>query len=233
MPLADQLKKAAKRLAWLLEVEVAKRIDTLAWTQSGSTGAFYITPSEGEPERVRAIDLVTHAVTEYEEKASLADCQSDIGSWFFDSGTGRLYVHTTLSGAVAPSAGDFYFAAYYLKRFCDGQYPHPNELVFDGKWYDPRLKKDSIPDLSVELSGFHQGGVLQTWSDFKLINSDGALDEDLVDYIWENKIFTLKCGAPGDAYSSFVTVSQGRTGSITWDDDEITVGIEDPMKGED
>lgn len=233
MPFADEMKKAAKDLAWLLEVEVAKRIDNLSWTQSGSTAAFYITPSEKEPERVRAIDRVTHAVTEYEEKASLADCQSDIGSWYFDSATGRLYVHTALSGAVAPDAGDLYVAAYYLKRICDGQYPYPKELVFDGKWYDPRLKKDSISDLSVEISGFHQGGVSQTWTEFKLANADGALDEELADYVWENKIFTLKCGVPGDAYSSFVTIAQGRTGSITWDDDEIKVNIEDPMKGED
>lgn len=239
MPFADQLKKAAKRLAWLFEVEVAKRIDNLAWTNVPGTDAYYITPAEGEPSRIREIDGVLHAVTEYAEQASLAACESTAGSWFFDSATGRLYIHATEigagSGAVSgdPSAGDYYIAAFFWKLYCDGQFPAPNELIFNGKWYDPRLERDSIPDLSMELARFHEGGVRQTWGDIRLTNGDGALDQEIVNYIWENKIFLLKVGSPGDSYAQFVTVSRGRTGSISWNESEITIGIEDPLRAED
>lgn len=233
MTLADENKKAAKKLSWLLEIEVAKRIDNLIWIQSGATDAYYTTPSDGYPERIREIDLITHDLQEYEEKGTQGDCESTPGSWYFDSATGRLYVNTTLSGGSSPDSGDFYITAYYWKCYCDGQYPAPNELVFNGKWYDPRLRLDSIPNLSMEISGFEEGGVRQTWSEMRLSNGDGAFDAALVDYIWENKIFILKTGVPGEAYASFVTVARGRTGSISWDDNEITIGVEDPMKGED
>lgn len=240
MTYAAQLGKAAKDLVWRLRIEVAKRLDNLVWTAAGSD-TYYITPSEGEPSRVRGIDRMLHAVTEYSEAANLAGCQATPASWFFDTATGRLYIHATEvgsgsgsgSGAVIPSSGDYYVAGYFWKRFCDGQRAAPNELVFSGKWYDPRLKRDSIPDLSMEISGFHEGGVRQTWGEMRLANGDGALDEEIVDYIWENKVFILDVGQPGDTDAQFVTVSRGRTGSISWDENEITIGIEDPLKAED
>ncbi|MBE3109703.1 MAG: hypothetical protein IMZ46_04170 [Acidobacteria bacterium] len=239
MTLANELKRAAKKLAWLLEIEVGKRIDDLFWAPISGAEVYYTTPADGCPSRIREIDRISHLVTEYDEKFHQDDCEATPGSWYFDFATGILYVHATecgsgsAFGAVSPASGQYYVCAYYWKRFCDGQYPEPDELVFNGVWYDPRLKRDSLPDFSMELAGFDQGGVRQTWGEMKLANADGALDQDIVDYIWENKVFVLKIGSPGDAYASFVTVSRGRTGSIGWDDREITVGVEDPLKAED
>lgn len=239
MTLANELKRAAKKLAWLLEVEVGRRLDALAWTPISGTDAFYTMDAPGYPSRIREIDRVSHVVTEYQEQAHQDGCEATPGSWYFDLATGTLYVHASgfgsgsSYGSLSPSSGQYYVCAYYWRRFCDGQYPAPNELIFNGVWYDPRLKRDSLPDLSVELSGFQEGGVRQTWGEMKLGNADGALDMEIVDYIWENKIFVLKVGSPGDLYASFVTVSRGRTGSIAWDDREITIGVEDPMKAED
>lgn len=230
MTLAAQSLKAGKDLAWLLEVEVAKRVDDLVWAAAGSD-AYYITPAEGEPERVREIDVVLHTVTQYAEQSTLAGCQGDPGSWYFDAATGRLYVHTTLG--TAPASGDFYLAAYYWRRYCDGQREAPCELVFNGHWYDPRLVADSIPDFSMEVAPFQEGGVRQTWGSMKLANGDGALDQDLVDYFWENKVFVLRVGQPGDDYADFVTVSSGRTGSVVWDEREVTIGVLDPLRAED
>lgn len=234
MTLAAESAKARKDLAWLLEIEVAKRIDALVWALATSgSPAYYITPTEGEPGRVREIDRTSHAITEYSEEASLAACQAAAGSWFFDTATGRLYVNTT--GGTDPSGGDYYVAAYYWKLYCDGQHPAPKELVFNGAWYDPKLDKASLPVLAMEVSGFHEGGVRQTWGALKLLNGDGSLDQELVDYIWENKVFILKVGVPGDAYAQFVTAARGRTGSITWSLDEgtVTIGLQDPLRAED
>ncbi|MBE3109976.1 MAG: hypothetical protein IMZ46_05590 [Acidobacteria bacterium] len=183
MTLTNELKRAAKKLAWLLEVEVAMRIDDLVWAQYGSADAYSIPLVEGKPSRVREIDRglviasgppTAHVVTEYAEAVDLAACDATPGSWYFDPATGDLYVHTT-SGS-APDSGDFYIALYFWKRFCDGQYTAPNELVFNGIWYDPRLKKDSLPDLSMEIAGFNEGGVRQTWGEMKLDNANGELD---------------------------------------------------------
>ena len=243
MSLTDQLKRAAKELAWLLEIEIAMRIDDLTWAQVPATDTWYITIPlvEGRPSRVREIYRVfasgsgfpaEHEVTEYAEEATLAGCNGNAGSWYFENGI--LYVHTTMD--EAPDSGDFYIAMYFWKCFCDGQYPAPNELVFSvapgfpAVWYDPRLQKDSIPDLSMEVTGFQQGGVQQTWGTLKLNNGDGELDAQLFDYIWENKVYVLRVGEPGDAYADFVPVSRGRTGGIAWDDAAVTLGVEDPTR---
>lgn len=240
MPLSDAVKKARKDLIWLLEIEVAQRIDDKAWTSAGS-GTYYIVPAARKPSRIREIDRTVHELIEYSEEASLANCQATPASWFFDSATGRLYVHATDvgsgsgsgGGADIPSSGDYYIAAYFWKLFCDGLRPAPNEVVYNGRPYDARLKAESIPEFSMEVSNFLEAGVRQAWGDLKLANGDGGLDQDLVDYIWENKVFVLKVGEPGDTYAQFSTVSRGRTGSTTWDEDEITVGIEDPLQAED
>jgi hypothetical protein len=232
MTFQNELGKAGKRLAWLLEIEVVKRIDDLSWTVVGGTAAYWTAAAPGKPGRVREMDLVTKSIAEYTEEVSQGDCESTPGSWYFDSATGRLYLHSTGTGGASPASGDFYIAAYYWKRYCDGQYPAPNELVFNGIWYDPRLKRDSIPDLSMEVPGFDEGGIRQTWGQMALANGDGALDQEIVDYIWENKTFVLKIGVPGEAYGSFIVVSRGRTGSVSWNDDEVMIGIEDPMRGE-
>ena len=247
MTFAAELGKAGKRLAWLLEIEIAKRIDNLSWTQVSGSEAFWIAITEPPPSRVRGIDLETHEVSEWEEESDVAGVEAVAGSWFYDGAAGRLYVHPTSLGIVsgsgsasdttlpagAPDGGDYFIAMYFWRCFCDGQYPAPEELVFNGIWYDPRLKKDSIPDLSQEITGFQDGGIRQTWGEMRLTNGDGKLDQEIADYVWENKVYVLKLGSPGDAYGDFVTISRGRTGSIGWDDALVSVGVEDPMRAED
>lgn len=235
MTLAAQQNKAAKDIFWLLEIELGMRIDDLAWTQVPATEAWWIVPVEGKPSRIRTIDRTTHVLTELEEKASQADVEANPGTWFYDTTTGRLYIRMTTTGSVSeePGSGAYYAMMLFWRLFCDGQRPAPNEIVYNGRWYDPRMMIDSIPSISVEIGSFLEGGVRQTWGSLKLANGDGQLDVELADYIWENKIFILKAGSPGDTYAQLATISRGRTGSTTWTDTEVTLGIEDPLAAED
>lgn len=186
----------------------------------------------GDPSRIRVIDRTTGEVTELSHESSEDAVEWTPGSWYFDEATGTLYIH--LPDGTDPAAAGYYIAAYFWRKFCDGQYPDPEAIEdAEGRWIDPRLKKDSIPDLTMEISGYQEGGVRQTWGSMKLANANGALDEAIVDEIWENKIYVLKVGSPGDAYADFTAISRGRTGSISWDDGEITIGVEDPLKAED
>lgn len=187
--------------------------------------------AKGHPTRIRGIDRSTGAVVDLDEKASAFEVEWTVSSWYFDDATGLVYLH--LPDESDPGAGNYYLAFYFWRRFCDGQYPEPDEVVFNGVWYEPRLKRDSIPDFTQEISGFEEGGVRQAWGPLKLENADGLLDEEFVDYVWESKIYQLKVGARGGAYADFRTVSRGRTGSITWEDAEVTINAEDPLKAED
>lgn len=196
------------------------------------TYSLQIGTGRGGPSRIRVVDRTTGEVTELSEETSADSVEWTPGSWYFDEATGTLYLH--LPDGTDPAAGGYYVAAYFWRRYCDGQYKDPETLEdAEGRWIEPRLKKDSIPDLSQEISGFQEGGVRQTWGAMRLANADGELDELIVDEIWENKIYVLKVGSPGDLYADFVSISRGRTGSISWSDEEITIGVEDPLKAED
>jgi hypothetical protein len=229
LTLAAELAKAEKRLVWILELELGHRIEGDTWTLSGS-GVYWMNhAAEGEPNRVRVIRSSTHALSTYAKKASLAECEAAAESWYYDGSNGRLYVHTTDGGT--PASG-YLVCSHFWRRYTSSQ---TSAAVLDagGAWLEPRLAADSIPDVGLEISDFASGGVKESWGEIRLLNPDGALDADLGAYVWHMAVFYLKVGAAGDAYGDFKTVCRGRTGSVTWTEAEITLGVEDQLRAED
>jgi hypothetical protein len=231
-PLELELAKATKELAYLLEIELGHRIDTDAWTQcdAPNTAVFWIDhAAEGKPSRAKECDRSAHTIAEYEEADDLADCQATASSWFYDSATGRLYVHT--SGGDSPStAGAYYIASYFWERLCDGQYEGAKAVYYNSTWYLPYLDESSIPDVSLEVSMFSEGGIRQSFGTIHLINTDGHFDQRVADYIYCGKKAVLQVGVPGSALADFVTIWRGWTGNWECTDERLSISTEDERK---
>ena len=235
MTLAIEQGKAAKRLVYLLEIEVGHRIDADSWTvcAAPNTSVFWMDHlAEGEPTRVKECARATHSLEEYAEKASIAECQGTAKTWYYDSTTGRLYVHT--SGGNDPStAGTYYLCAYFWERLCDGQREGSEAVYYNDAWYLPYLDETSIPDVTLEVSTHSEGGIKQSFGTVGLLNADGYFDTRVADYVYTGKQAVLKVGAPGDAYGDFTTIWRGRTGGLTWSDETLEVDTEDDRKAAD
>lgn len=232
MTLAVEQVDAVKNLYWLLELELTYRIEGKSWTQDGTyTNCWWIDhATEGEPSRVYQLLRSTHAISTFTERASLTLCNSNASSWYYDSATGRLYVH--MSGSDSPATtSKYYLRSHFWKYFTTRQYPSPNAIVVNGVWAEPRLGK--VPaELTQEVNDFSEVGVREAWGIVKILNGDGRYDAALSTYIWQGCPFRLKIGAPGDVYANLVTIHRGRTGGVDWTDNELSLHFEDPLKYE-
>jgi len=210
-------------LVFLVEIEPARRLDTESWTQDETyTNCYYLSHSEGEPSRVQEDG------TDYTERASLSDCDSNASSWYFDSSNNRLYVHT--SGSDDPGGGGYVIASFWWEYFTSKQYEGSDEIVFNGKFYRPVLDDASIPDISLAVSDFSEGGIQKSIGPIRLINADGYFDQKLYDYIYTAKRILIKVGKKGADYSDYITLWNGWTGNIVWSDTYIEITVEDLRK---
>jgi len=207
----------------LIEIEVGHRIDTDIWTQdvAPNDSCWWIDHSaEGEPGRVEESGAALD-----EEPGSLGDCQANAASWFYDSATGRLHIHTTGSGEPGDSSGtdNHIILSYFWEYLCSKQFQAPDEIVFNGHWYLPYLDESSIPDIKLAVSHWHEGKSGQDFGAVRFNNADGHFDSRLADYIYEGKKLIEKIGARGAPYADYQTFAVVKTGSITWTDTEIEI----------
>ena len=211
-----------KKLVVLIEIEKSHRIDVDTWTQDPTyTNCWWISHTnvkanierEGKPNRAEENG------EEYTEQASLADCNANVSSWWWDATNKRLYVHT--SGSNNPGIGTYIILSFIWMRFATEPY------VFGDKMYLPRVKEDSISDVSYSTSGYHEGGTQQTFSAISFINTDGFFDEEFSDYIWEAKKLIGRVGEDNAAEEDFVIFMNQWTGDLEWSDGEVILGIKD------
>lgn len=201
-------------LVFVTETEIGKRLDDDVWTQAGApnTNCWYVSHPEGKPEKVEEDGI------EYTERGSLALCQANSHSWYWDSGNTRLYVHTT--GSDDP-AGNYTILSFIWDRIGS------EAIVLNGKFYLPYLNRDSVPSVILETKGYHEGGTHQDFGTIKYINADGYFDSRLSDYVYEGKRIICKIGKRDDVYADYTNYWVGWTGGIGWSNEEIEVEIED------
>jgi len=231
MTLAAEQAKQAKDLIHRLRVEVGHRIEAHDWTACDAPNAsvFWMDHlTEGEPSRVQECLRATHVAVTYAEVASIVACQATAKTWFYDT-DGKLYVHTT-GGDSPAAAGVYYLRSRFWEPFVDKQCPSPNEVLFGGKWCEPRLAENSIPDVTLEVTPFSEGGIQQSFGSITLFNGDGYFDARLNDYIWSAAQAVLEVGSPGDADAAYVTLWKGWTGNVEWSDAGVVVSFEDERR---
>jgi len=206
----------------LIEIEKGHRIDLDTWAQDVTyTNCWWISHTnikanierEGEPSRVEENGA------EYTERASLADCNTNASSWWWDATNKRLYVHT--SGSNNPGIGTYIILSFVLVRFATKVYE------FGGKPYLPYVKENSISEISFSTGGYHEGGTQQTFSAISLMNADGFFDEEFSGYIWEAKKLIGRVGEDGTAEEDFIVFMNQWTGDLEWSDEEVALSVED------
>jgi len=187
----------------------------VGFSQEGQS-SYYITHSEGKPSKVEENGAALTC------QDSLALCNANAGSWYWDSTNTRLYVHTT--GSDDPVG--YIIIAFFWEYLTNAQYVD-EDIIFNGNEYLPYLNDDDIPDVTSETSGYQEGGTKQSFGSVKVINADGRYDTRLSDYIYEAKKIILKAGIKGGNYASYATYWIGWTGGIGWAPEEIEIDIED------
>ena len=231
MTVPNEVAKKDSNLVFVFEIQVGQRLDTASWSSEGSS-TYSTLAVTSAPSDVHEANNTTFLTTYDEAVGDVATCKSTAGSYYYDTANAKLYLHTI--GGVNPSGGTIAVMAFFWRRFCDQQWPAPNEILdSDGAWIEPRLIKDSIPAITLEMTSFFEGTQRQTWDTILIANGDGAYDLDIYNYIWESRLCYLKVGVPGEAYSAFVNCVRARSGKVTWDDASIGIDIEDQMLAED
>jgi hypothetical protein len=216
-------------LVWLAEIEPARRLEAASWTQADApnTACFYVAHPEGAPTRVRQCIVATGArstcLGPADGIASLADCQANASSWYYDSATSRLYVHTS-TGADPSTSGMFLVNSYFWEKVAD------RTIDLDGHQYRPLLDPDSIGELSFEATQFSTGGIAQSFGDVRVLNDDHYWDAKLAAYVYEGKRIIIRFGKYGDAYADYIKLFDGYTGGWDWEDGAVTFETEDPRR---
>ena len=214
-------------LTILFRIEVGLRLDGESWTQAAApnddcwyvphTSTWLYGERQGKPARVKENG------TEYTERASLADCQADASSWYWDATNKRLYVQT--SGSDDPGGGSYILMSYPYRRFAN------RAVVFDGKPYLPFLKRETISPVTYATGGFHEGGTKQSIGRIALFNHTGFFDSDLSAYVYEGKRFTALVKRRADPDADYSVYWDGWTGGVEWSDEAVEIEIEDLMTG--
>jgi hypothetical protein len=210
---------------YLIEIEIGHRIDGDVWAQAAgpNTNCWYMTHGEGKPSKVEEYQISTAVAILYTEQGSLANCHANAKSWYWDSVNSYLYVNTTDSDD--PSGGDYILESFFWEYYTSGAVE-----IFNGHEYLPYVDASSIPDITVETSGYYAGGTQQSFGSIKLINADSYFDARLTNYIYAAKKIIVLVGEDGDAYTDYTTIWTGWTSNITWTDVDIEVGVEDLRK---
>jgi hypothetical protein len=211
-------------LVWLAEIEPARRLEGAAWTvgDSGFTDCYYVAHPEGEPSRVKQCLKSTGIILTYTERASLALCQANVSSWYWDAARSRLYVHT--STGADPSGGLFLVNSYFWELIADRQ------IDLNGSPYRPLLDPSSIADLDFEATRFSEGGISQSFGAIRVLNDAHYWDSRLAAYVYEGKRIVVRFGTYGDAYASYIKLFDGYTGGTAWEDGAVTFEAEDPRR---
>lgn len=202
-------------LVMLVDIEIARRLDTLTWTQAAAPNndCWYVSHPEGEPSKVETNgSALIHA-------PSLAGCQGTAQTYFYDSATGRLYVHIT--GGGSPTIANPYLLSFHVRRFAT------DVEEYDGHLYLPVLPADSIPSVSSSTGRFHENGTSLSFGTIKILNGDGRFDTLFDAFIWEAKRVTVRLGEKGKGDANYMVIFDGWTGDISWNDDFVEIGTED------
>lgn len=204
---------------YIFEIEPAKIIHTLSWTQHVTyTNCYWISHSEGKPSKVE--DWVSERLLYTENTVSLADLDTHTGQWWWDSANRYLYVNPSQGGS--PGSGGYLMLSYFWDYHSD------SPVVIDGHDYRPDMYRDSIPSIQMEVGVFHEGMAQHSFGSIKFNNADAWWDTRFSNYIYEAKRVLLKVGDydQTDA-ASYKIFWNGWTGDIGWSDIGVGMDIED------
>lgn len=208
----------------LVEVQPMERL--AGWTAAGGglTNTYYASFSTQIATTIvpgglyRRLDSVRQNATALTSRASAALVDANLGSYFHDTSTNRLYVSTT-SGANPETFA--LLGAWFTLFFSTTTVSLSGQPL-----YSPMITW-SLPTFSSEMPDTLFGATISDVGSLSLLNTDGVFDRLSKQYVWRNKLVTFKLGGGALAYSDFATIETLRINAITVDDETCTLQLED------
>jgi hypothetical protein len=196
------------------------------WTAAGGglTNTYYVSFSTQIATTIvpggiyRRLDEVRQNATSLTARASSALVDANLGSYFHDTATNRLYVSTT-SGAHPETWA-------LVGAWCTLFFSTRAVSFSDQPLYLPILT-GAVPTFQQELPDLLFGiTVVSDTGTLGLLNGDGLFEYLAPRYVWRNKLVTFRLGGVGLAFSDFATVGSLRINGLAVGDDEATLMLE-------
>jgi hypothetical protein len=208
----------------VVEVQAMERLGVWTAAGGGLTNTFYCTfLSQIQTSIVpggiyRRLDSVKQNATALTSRASSALVDANLGSYFLDTPTNRLYVSTSTGanpdGFVHTGAWFTFFLA-------------TTSVSLSGQpLYSPVIT-GSLPTFTSEMPDPLFGATMAADGVLTILNTDGLFDRLSKQYVWRNKIGHVQAGRSSLAYSDFVTIETLRINSIAPDDEAMTLQLEE------
>jgi hypothetical protein len=158
----------------------------------------------------RRLDSVRQNATALTVRASSALVDANLGSYFHDTATNRLYVSTTTG--VSPDT--FALVGAWFTLFLTS-----TSVSLSGQPLYSPIITGGLPTLTSEMPDTLFGATISASGSLTLLNGDGLFDRLSKQYVWRNKVVTFKLGGGALAYSDFATIETLRINAIAVDDE--------------
>ena len=228
------LGEAVPEFVVLAEVQPMEPLQSWTAAGGGLTNTFYCSfvshllasaPTVLVGGLYRRLDFVRQDATTYTARASAALVDANLGSYFLDTATNRLYVSTTTG--VTPDT--FALVGAWFTLF----FSSTSVSFSDQPLYSPLLT-GSFPTISAEMPDTLFGSTISAAGSVSLINynSYGGIAGGLFyglskRFVWRNKKVTFKLGGARLAYADYQTLATLRINGIDVDDELAILQLED------
>jgi hypothetical protein len=219
----DLLASAAPTFVVLVEPQPMEPLQ--AWTAAGGglTNTWYASFETQVATAVlagglyRRLDFVRQNATTLTARTSAALVNANLGSYFHDTATSRIYVSTT-SGASPELVAlvGAWFTLFFATR---------SVSFADQPLYAP-LVTGTLPTVSAEMPDALFGATYADTGDVSLLNEGGLFDQLSQFWVWRNKRVTFRLGGTALPYSDFVMIATMRINSLHVGDDVATLALE-------
>jgi len=218
----------------LAEIQPGFQLNSAAWAPVPGEDSYSLSLSFNE-----IVDLKVDGVS-LTERTSVADVNSNPGSWYQDFWGETIYVHLSdgsdPGGYISGPVYDHYVIAYFWLGFCNGQHQGDDCIDFTPTdcdfpiYYEPWLNEDSIQELSASVADHYSSAMAVQFGAIALTNSAWWYAYRHA-YLWNNKNVRVKVGSKGDAYSDFETIFVGKVRGLRITDESAVFDLVDARVG--
>jgi hypothetical protein len=208
----------------LAEVQPMEPLGTWTAAGGGLTNTYYcaflsqIATSVVAGGMYRRLDFVRQNATALTLRASSALVDANLGSYFLDTATNRLYVSTTTGARPDTFA---LVGAWFTLFFTTTSVSLSGQPL-----YSPMIT-GTLPTFSSEMPDMFFGATKSDGGTLQLVNTDGLFDRLSKQWVWRNKTVAFKLGGGSLTYSDFTTIETLRINAIAVDDELATLQLED------
>lgn len=159
---------------------------------------------------------------EYAEKSSINEVEANASTFYFDTSTKILYIHTSTG---ADPSGFCIVGRFWL------HFSNKENITYNGNFYLPLLSLENIPSVSQEISPIYTGAFTISTGTISLKNDEKTskkfFDKRFAGYIWQDAKHILKIGKEGFAYSQFKEVFTSLVDSYNCNDRLFSLNMKD------